>query len=75
MENTLIGKSESLERYRQREELRRRARGGVTRAEYLANFITMQKPWEKLGVSRSHTHLVQIGTILIHTLKIRETER
>lgn len=51
--STLIGKAESLERKRKRQELRRRARGGVTRAEYLANSTTMQKPWEKLGVSRS----------------------
>jgi hypothetical protein len=41
------------ERQRLRQEARRRARGAMSRAEYRANSISQQKPWQATGESRA----------------------
>lgn len=50
---TIVSKSESDRRHREREKARRRANGAQSREEYLAGSISRQKPWEALGMSRA----------------------
>jgi hypothetical protein len=46
-------KARRRHRARHRDELRRRRKGAKTRADYEANSISRNKPWERLGMSRA----------------------
>lgn len=50
---TIISTDIAAARHRKRDEVRRRAAGAIERAEYEANAISKQKPWEALGMSRA----------------------
>lgn len=50
---TIISKTERDRRRRDRHEAARRAAGAIPRADYEANSLSRQKPWEKLGMSRA----------------------
>jgi len=51
--HTIISKSETARRHREREESRRRAAGAIPRDKYESNSVSRQKPWDAEGISRA----------------------
>lgn len=49
---TIIDDIERLDRHRVNEMARRRAKGAISREEYIDNSKSKNKPWEALGISR-----------------------
>jgi hypothetical protein len=50
---TIITPAMAAERHRKRDEVKRRAAGAIPRAEYEANSMSKNKPWEALNMSRA----------------------